>query len=81
MPFASDLIDVNALWNVIWVSFAAAVGGTAAFSLAIRGAARFVDLRREGRAVEAGAFAVMAGVGVAICVSGIALGLYEIIKA
>ena len=80
LTLASKLIDTEALLKVIWVSFVAAVGGTAAFSLAILGATRFVDFRREGRGLEAGMFAVMAGAGIAICLGGIALGLYEIIK-
>ncbi len=65
---------------MVWVSLAAAVGGTAAFSLAIAGAARFVDLRREGRAVEAGLFAAVTGLALAVCLGGVVLGLYEIIK-
>ena len=74
------MIDTDALLNVVWVSFAAAVGGTAAFSLAIAGAARFVDLRREGRVVEAGLFAAVAGLALAICLGGVVFGLYEIIR-
>jgi hypothetical protein len=80
MFIASKLIDTHALLEVIWVSFIAAVGGTAAFSLAILGATRFVDFRRDGRSLEAGMFALVAGAGLAICIAGIALGLYEIIK-
>ena len=80
MFFAAELIDADALLNVIWVSFAAAVGGTAAFSVAIFGAARFVDLRRDGRVMEAGIFGFVAAVGLTICLGGVALGLYEIIK-
>jgi hypothetical protein len=80
MCLASKLIDTDALFKVIWVSFLAAVGGTAAFSLAILGATRFVDFRRDGRRLESSMFALVAGVGIAICLGGIALGLYEIIK-
>ena len=80
MLLAAELIDVDALLNVVWVSFAATVGGTAAFSVAIRGATRFVDLRREGRVVESSLFAVLAGLALAVCLGGVALGLYEIIK-
>jgi hypothetical protein len=80
MFIASKLIDTNALLQVIWVSFIAAVGGTTAFSLAILGATKFVDFRRDGRSLEAGMFALVAGAGLAICLAGIVLGLYEIIK-
>ena len=44
MILAAKLIDTQALLNVVWISFVGAVGGTAAFSIAIAGAARFVDL-------------------------------------
>jgi hypothetical protein len=78
--FAAKLIDTHALWNVVWVSFVAAVGGTAAFSIAIAGAARFVDLRREGRRGEASLFAAVVAVALLLCLGGVALGLYEIIN-
>jgi hypothetical protein len=77
---ASKLIDTHALWNVAWVSFVGAVGGTAAFSIAIAGAARFVDLRREGRTSEAGVFAAVVALALLVCLGGVALGLYEIIN-
>ena len=77
---ASTLVDTNALLKVIWVSLAAGVGGTAAFSLAIVGAARFTDMRREGRGAEAGAFAFLAALGLGVCLAAIALGLYAIIE-
>jgi hypothetical protein len=80
MLLAAEIIDVDALLNVVWVSFAATVGGTAAFSVSIRGATRFVDLRREGRDLEAGVFAVLTGLALAICLGGMALGLYAIVK-
>ena len=78
--FASKIIDTHALWNVVWVSFVGAVGGTAAFSIAIGSAARFVDLRREGRTSEAGVFAALVTLALLVCLGGVALGLYEIIN-
>ena len=80
MILAAKLIDTDALLNVVWVSFVGAVGGTAAFSIAIAGAARFVDLRRDGRPTEAGMFAAIAGLALAVCLGAVAFGLYEIIK-
>jgi uncharacterized membrane protein len=80
MIFAADLIDIDALLSVVWVSFAAAVGGTAAFSIAIAGATRFVDMRREGRSVEAGMFAAVVALALLVVLGGLGLGLYEIIK-
>jgi hypothetical protein len=80
MTLAAKLIDTDALLNVVWVSFAGAVGGTAAFSIAIAGAARFMDLRRDGRRTEAGMFAAIAGLALAVCLGAVVLGLYEIVK-
>ena len=80
MLVAAKLIDTHALLSVVWVSFVAAVGGTAAFSLAIAGGARFVDMRRAGRTTEAAIYAVVAGLALAVCVGAVVLGLYEIIK-
>jgi hypothetical protein len=80
MLLASKLIDTEALLKVVWVSLAAGVGGTAAFSLAIFGAARFADLRRGGRALESGMFAAVAAISLAICFAGVAIGLYAIIN-
>ena len=79
MLLATKLIDTDALLNVVWVSFAAAAGGTAAFSLAIVGATRFSDMRREGHAAEAALFAVVAVAALAVCAGAIVLGLYAII--
>jgi hypothetical protein len=80
VTIASTLIDLDALVKVVWVSLAAGVGGTAAFSLAIVGAARFAELRRDGRAAEAGAFALLGAIGLGVCLAAVALGLYVIIE-
>jgi hypothetical protein len=79
MITASKLVDIDALLNVVWASLAAGVGGTAAFSLAIVGATRFTELRREGHAAEAAAFALVAGIGLGICVAAVVFALYVII--
>ena len=77
---ADKLIDTQALWNVIWASIAAGVGGTAALSLAIVGATRFADLRRAGRGAGATLFAIVAITGVVICIGISTLGLYAIVN-
>jgi hypothetical protein len=69
------LIDTKALLKVIWVSFAAGAGLTAVFSLAIVGAARFTDRRRDGRSGAAAGFAVLAAVALAGIAAAIAYGL------
>jgi TRAP-type C4-dicarboxylate transport system permease large subunit len=79
MITASKLIDADALLKVVWASLAAGVGGTAAFSIAIAGATRFAEMRREGHAAEAAAFALVAAIGLGVCVAAVVLGLYVII--
>ena len=79
MPLASTVIDTDALLKVIWASLAAGVGGTAAFSIGIAGAARFTDMRRAGRATEAGVYGLVAAIALGVCVAAVALGLYVII--
>jgi hypothetical protein len=74
------IIDTKALLDVVWVSLAGGVGGTAAFSLALVGATRFSDMRRGGRRTEALTYAVLTGVALAVCVATVALGLIAILS-
>ena len=59
----ATIVDGGALWKTIVASLVAGVAVTFAFSLAIFGAARFAELRRDGRAVAAVAFGALAIVG------------------
>jgi hypothetical protein len=76
----ATIVDTKALLDVVWASLAAGVGGTAAFSLAIVGATRFFDMRRDGRGAEALTFAVLTGVALAACFGVVALGLVTILS-
>ncbi|MEA2444288.1 MAG: hypothetical protein QOJ12_1580 [Thermoleophilales bacterium] len=53
----AQVVDFNTLGRVALASFIAGVGVTAVFSLAIHGAVRFVDSRRDGRPLEAFVYA------------------------
>ena len=71
MTLVASIVDWNDMLQVIWVSFAAGLGVTVVFTLALLGATRFVDFRRDGRMVEAtvfGVVAVVASAGVAAAV-------------
>jgi hypothetical protein len=68
------IVDTSLLELIGW-SLAAAVGVTAAFSLAILGATRFSDLRRSGRAVEAAIFGGLAALALAACLAAITYGI------
>jgi cytochrome c biogenesis protein CcdA len=74
----STIVDTTTLLDLVGVSLVAAVGVTAAFSLAILGATRFSDLRRDGRAVEAACFGVVTALALAACVGAIVYGIVEI---
>jgi len=74
----STIVDTTTLLDLVGVSLVAAVGVTAAFSLAILGATRFSDLRRDGRAVEAAFFGVVTALALAACVGAIVYGIVEI---
>jgi hypothetical protein len=79
LPIA-ELVDTDALLNVVWASFAAMIGGTASFSLAIIGATRFTELRREGRTGEAGLFAALGIAGAVLFLGSAVLGLVLMIQ-
>ena len=55
----ATIVDWETLGKVAVASFVAVVGVSLAFSLAILGATRMVDMRRDGRAIEAGAYAAL----------------------
>jgi hypothetical protein len=71
----ATIVDWGALGQVAAASFIAAVGVTLAFSLAIVGATRMVDLRRDGRHVEAGAYAALMIVGLAVSGASVVFGI------
>lgn len=59
----ATVVDTKALWETVVAAFVAGVGTTLVFSLAILGVARFADLSREGRTLEAALFAALAVLG------------------
>ena len=69
------VVEWEALLDVVVASLAGGVGVTIAFSCAITGAVRFVDLRRDNRPVEAAAFAVVGLLGTAISLLAIVVGI------
>ena len=74
----STIVDTTTLLDLAGVSLVAAVGVTAAFSLAILGATRFSDVRRDGRAVEAACFGLLTALALAACLGAVVYGIVEI---
>jgi hypothetical protein len=71
----AEIVDVESLLKVIGASFAGAVGITVAFSLAIMGATRMVDNRRNSRGIESGAYAALMIIGLIASGAGVAFGV------
>jgi Na+-translocating ferredoxin:NAD+ oxidoreductase RnfA subunit len=75
MIIAGDIVDWAALGEVVWVSFAAAIGVTIAFSMVIVGAVRFAEMRRAERMPQATLYALLGLVGLAITTGAIVAGI------
>jgi cytochrome c biogenesis protein CcdA len=72
MPAA---IEVEDLWRTVVAALAAGVGVTVVFSLAIYGATRFADARRDDRPLASYAAATLAILALAAAVGSVVLGL------
>jgi hypothetical protein len=71
----ATIVDMHVLGQVVGAAFAAGIGITAIFGLVIYGATRFDDLRREGSAVGAAAFAVLAVTGLTAFFAAVVYGI------
>jgi len=69
------VVEWAELGKTIAASFLAGVGVTAAFAVAILGAAQFSERRRSGETLAAGAAGALAVLALALCVTGIVFGL------
>jgi hypothetical protein len=71
----ATIVDWHTLGEVAAASFLAGVGVTTAFSFAVMGATRMVDMRRQGRSVEAGAYAALLILGLAASGAALVFGI------
>lgn len=71
------IVDWEGILDVVIVSFVAGVGVTAIYAVAVLGVTRVLDMSRDGRSLEAGAYGVLAVVSfsavIAACIFGIAI--------
>ena len=74
-PIADPVVDWATLGKVIAAALVTGVGVTLFFSMAILGAARSVEMRRNRRGAEASVYAAVAVVGATVCVAAIVLGI------
>jgi hypothetical protein len=71
----SAAIDTGALLKMLYTSLGAGIAVTVVFSLAILGATRSSDLRRDGRTATAIAYAALAGVGLILAAAIVVYGV------
>jgi hypothetical protein len=75
MTVLGAIVNGHDLLEVIWVSFVAGIGVTAAWAAAIFGAARWADYNGSGRHGEALLFGVLALVAVAVFAAAVVFGV------
>jgi len=68
-------IDPHLLLRVLYTAFAAGVGASLVFSLAVYGVVRSNEMRREQRSVAAASYGALGGLGLALTVALIVYGL------
>jgi hypothetical protein len=73
----AEVVDWEALGDVVIASLVAGVGVTLCFSLAILGMTRFADMRRAEKPISAGLYALLGLLGLAASLAGIAAAIIE----
>jgi hypothetical protein len=71
----ASIVDADALLQVVWVSAAATIGLTLAFSLAIASAARAGQQRRAGSAAQAVGWWLITAACALICALAVVFGV------
>ena len=74
LPIA-EVVEWDLLLQVIWAALAAGVAVTVAVSLAILGATRAADARRDGDTLDTIIFSAMFVLGLAVCAAAVVLGI------
>jgi len=76
----ASIVDTHALLQVAWVSLIAGVGVPSCYALAILGSTRAVEFARNGRPLEAAAFAVVGVFGLAVVIASIVFGILTLVN-
>ncbi len=69
------IVDWEGILDVVIVSLVAGIGVTAIFAVAILGATRVMDMSRDGRTVEAGAYGVLAVTALGVVIAAVVFGI------
>jgi hypothetical protein len=75
LPIADDIVEWDLLLQVIWAALAAGIAVTIAVSLAILGATRAADARRDGDTLDAVFYSAVFLIGLAGCAGAVVLGI------
>jgi hypothetical protein len=67
----AKIIDPHAAWQAIWTAAVAGVGVTIVFSIAVLGATRAADLRRDDRDAQAVLYAGLGLLGFAATIGAV----------
>jgi hypothetical protein len=68
-------IDAHLLLRVFYTAFAAGVGASVAFSLAVYGIVRSTEMRREQRTAAGASYGLVGAIGLALSAALIVYGL------
>jgi hypothetical protein len=75
ITLADKVVDWEKIFQVVYSALGVAVAVAIAFSVAVAGSTRFAEERREGAAARATVWAVLAALGVAVCIAASVLGI------
>ena len=75
LPIADAIVEWDLLLQVIWSALAAGLGITIAVSLAILGATRAADARRDGDTLDTIIYSTLCVISLAACGAAVALGI------
>jgi hypothetical protein len=71
----ATIVDTESLWETVVGAAVAGLGTILVFSLAILGTARFSELNREGRGLEASVFGLLALLGLLATAGAVVVGV------
>jgi hypothetical protein len=75
LPIAEDIVEWDLLLQVIWAALAAGVAVTISVSVAILGATRAADARRDGDTLDMVFYSALFMLGLAACAGAVVLGI------
>jgi hypothetical protein len=67
----AKIIDTSAAWQAVWTAAVSGVGVTIVFSLAVLGATRSTDMRRDDRPGQAAVYVALALVALAATIGAV----------